>query len=91
MGAPVHSIRIGELPSGEGDLNALVQSWEKPDVKTVLSQDIGTYTLMHGECSNLEIRKVSEETKVLICRQCLLRIGFPSNVVSLSDLKDWFE
>lgn len=92
MSPSVHPFVIATLPDNEGELQMLVVGWENPPIEVVFAQEIGSYALVHGDCSSSGLRlvHVSDKKRVICCSRCLLRISIPNEIKTYNDLMNFF-
>lgn len=83
---PLHRIHIRSLPNNEGNLVALIPSHTKPNIEDVLGTQIGTLILTHGDCDQIRLVKITEDSFVLCCTRCLLRMKLTGIPKTLGDL-----
>lgn len=84
MSVPAHSTEIS-LPSNEGKLRLIIESWEIPSTEEVSSRELrdglASDILIHDSCGESFVATtVSPKKRVMFCKRCGLRLEIPQQI-----------
>jgi len=93
MGAPAHRFTVSTIPDDEGQISAVLESWEEISDADAMETPLKNAVLVHDdECrGHFKVIRVSHTKTVVVCCNCWLRLAVPNEAANLGDLRTHFQ